>query len=161
VKPLEISYILGDATRPSGGGFKVIAHICNDEGKWGKGFVLALSKRWKQPEQQYRLWSSQTPPPQLGEVQFVEVEREIAVANIIGQHGIHNGPTGQPPIRYGAVEQGLLKIAAFALERRASVHMPRIGCGLAGGTWENIEPIVARTLSDAGVAVTVYDFVSG
>jgi hypothetical protein len=27
------------------------------------------------------------------------------------------------------------------------VAMPRIGCGLAGGTWEEIEPIIRDTLS--------------
>ena len=36
--------------------------------------------------------------------------------------------------------------------------MPRIGCGLAGGKWEEIEPIIERTLATAGVEVTVYDF---
>ena len=29
----------------------------------------------------------------------------------------------------------------------ASVHMPRIGCGLAGGKWEEIEPIAADVRS--------------
>jgi hypothetical protein len=36
--------------------------------------------------------------------------------------------------------------------------MPRIGCGLAGGTWDRIEPLVARTLLARDVPVTVYDF---
>jgi hypothetical protein len=36
--------------------------------------------------------------------------------------------------------------------------MPRIGCGLAGGKWEEIEPIIERTLIEADVKVTVYDF---
>jgi len=36
--------------------------------------------------------------------------------------------------------------------------MPRIGCGLAGGTWDRIEPLLHRTLTVAGIAVTVYDF---
>ncbi|MEV6001124.1 Appr-1-p processing protein, partial [Streptomyces griseomycini] len=27
-------------------GVKVIAHVCNDIGGWGKGFVLAVSRRW-------------------------------------------------------------------------------------------------------------------
>jgi hypothetical protein len=35
--------------------------------------------------------------------------------------------------------------------------MPRIGCGLAGGKWERIEPLVVSALSAKGVAVTVYD----
>jgi hypothetical protein len=29
---------------------KLICHICNDLGGWGKGFVLALSRRWEGPE---------------------------------------------------------------------------------------------------------------
>jgi hypothetical protein len=36
--------------------------------------------------------------------------------------------------------------------------MPRIGCGLAGGKWEMIEPIILRTLIANGIAVSVYDF---
>jgi hypothetical protein len=30
--------------------------------------------------------------------------------------------------------------------RNATVHMLRIGCGLAGGRWDAIEPIIERTL---------------
>jgi O-acetyl-ADP-ribose deacetylase (regulator of RNase III) len=154
----SIAYIQGDATRPTGPGEKVIAHVCNDEGKWGKGFVLALSKRWAEPEQQYRVWSAQTPRPKLGEVQFVKVEPEITVANMIGQHGVKRRAAGRPPIRYEAVEEALRKVGEFAASRGASVHMPRIGSGLAGGTWEEVEPIIVRTLTEAGVEVVVYDW---
>jgi hypothetical protein len=31
-----------------------IAHVCNDRGGWGKGFVMAISQRWPQPEMEYR-----------------------------------------------------------------------------------------------------------
>jgi hypothetical protein len=42
-------------------------------------------------------------------------------------------------------------------EFNASVHMPRIGCGLAGGTWEEVEPLVDAELLKRGFTVTVYD----
>ncbi|RKW18275.1 MAG: Appr-1-p processing protein, partial [Capnocytophaga sp.] len=45
----EIKYIKADATFPQSEGNIIIPHICNDIGAWGKGFVLALSKRWKAP----------------------------------------------------------------------------------------------------------------
>jgi hypothetical protein len=48
-------------------------------------------------------------------------------------------------------------LAVRAAELGASVHMPRIGCGLAGGRWERIEPLITRRLSEHGIAVTVYD----
>jgi O-acetyl-ADP-ribose deacetylase (regulator of RNase III) len=149
----SLVYVKGDATRPAAPGFKIIAHICNNQGKWGKGFVLSISKRWKEPERQYRIWFAQTPHPRLGEVQFVNVESDTVIANIIGQHGVRRRATGAPPIRYDAVEEGLKKIALFAIEHRASVHMPRIGTGLAGGSWEKVEPIISRTLVDSGVDV--------
>jgi len=49
-----ITYIKGDATNPQAKGTKIIIHICNNLGGWGKGFVLAISKRWKAPEEAYR-----------------------------------------------------------------------------------------------------------
>ncbi len=42
-----IQYLKGDATSPQAKGTKIIAHICNDIGGWGKGFVLAVSKDGK------------------------------------------------------------------------------------------------------------------
>jgi hypothetical protein len=35
--------------------------------------------------------------------------------------------------------------------------MPRIGCGLAGGKWEEVGKIVEEELVNRGVTVTVYD----
>ncbi len=34
----------------------MVAHVCNDIGGWGKGFVLAVSRRWPEPEAAYRAW---------------------------------------------------------------------------------------------------------
>ena len=61
--------------------------------------------------------------------------------------------------RYGAVAASLARLGAIALERGASVHMPRIGCGLAGGTWDRIEPLLVQHVASRGVQVTVYDLV--
>lgn len=156
---MPINYTTGDATAPQDDGPKVIVHVCNDKGGWGKGFVVAISKRWKEPEAEYRRWHKEggDPPFELGQVRFVEVEPRLWVANMIGQHGMSR-IGGQPPIRYEAVEEGLRQVAEFAGDKGASVHMPRIGCGLAGGEWEDIEPIIERTLVEAGIEVTVYDF---
>jgi O-acetyl-ADP-ribose deacetylase (regulator of RNase III) len=88
---MEIRYVKGDATNPIGQGNKVIVHVCNDVGGWGKGFVMAISKRWKQPENSYREWWKSSRNFELGEVQFVQVEPTIWIANLIGQHDIKRG----------------------------------------------------------------------
>ncbi len=157
---MAIDYVKGDATAPVGPGPQVIVHIVSDTGGWGKGFVTAISKRWSAPERQYRRWHKGDVdlPFALGEVAFVEVETgSLWVANMLAQVG--NYPKkGVPPIRYESVRACLARVRAFALTHGASVHMPRIGCGLAGGTWDKIGAIVEEELSKHSVQVVVYDF---
>jgi len=155
---MEVTYIKGDATHPVGQGNRIIVHVCNDIGGWGRGFVMAITKRWKEPEQKYREWALSGENFRLGEVQFVQVEPAIWIANLIGQHDVKKGKDGSPPVRYEAIRKGLARVSMFAREIGASVHMPRIGCGLAGGTWDQIEPSLNQELISTGVQTVVYDF---
>ena len=155
---MSIFYTIGDATQPVGDGTIFIVHVCNDIGGWGRGFVLALSKRWLEPEQRYRKWhrGEEEAAFALGEVQFVQVADNIWVANLIGQRDVRS-IGGIPPVRYDAIQQGLRQVAVEARRHGASVHMPRSGCGLAGGKWEVIGKIVEEELVAKDVPVTVYD----
>jgi O-acetyl-ADP-ribose deacetylase (regulator of RNase III) len=154
----SIRYIKGDATCPQSKGARLICHICNDQGRWGKGFVLAISNRWTEPERAYREWFNKRGENDfgLGAVQYVQVEPYIWVANMVGQKGTKSGSKG-PPIRYEAVAQCLAQVAVRAGELGASIHMPRIGCGLAGGSWSRIEPLILESFCQRGLSVTVYD----
>jgi O-acetyl-ADP-ribose deacetylase (regulator of RNase III) len=152
-----IEYVVGDATTPTRRP-AIIVHVCNDIGGWGAGFVLALSRRWPEPEAEYRAWSRAVDDRlPLGEVQLVAVEPELWVANLVGQRDIRRAPDGSPPVRYDAIRQGLRAVAEHAISHRASVHMPRIGCGLAGGEWSVVAEIVHDELVDVDVEVVVYD----
>lgn len=154
----EITYVRGDATAPLGKGVKLIAHVCNDLGGWGKGFVLAVSRRWPEPEKAYRSWHRERARNDfgLGAVQFVDVGRGLWVANMIGQRGTRTGSKGVP-VRYEVIDTALAALAEKAAGLGASVHMPRIGCGLAGGKWSRVEPLITERLCARGIAVTVYD----
>lgn len=170
---MPIEYVVGDATKPAGDGPKVICHCVNDIGQWGSGFVLALRARWPQPERAYRDWhragssaleidSAGKPASEfkasfnLGSVQFVRVETQLWVANLVGQH--RNINVGEKiPIRYGALEDGLRVVSAFCHSKQATVHMPRIGAGLARGDWTRIAEIIDVTLVTPGIKVTIYD----
>ena len=167
-----IQFIKGDATLPQGSGPKIIVHCCNDVGAWGAGFVLALSERWPLAEDAYKQWAKAQHNPvdhlfpdrcetsgpfKLGEAQFVLVGPKLWVANLIGQHQVGMGPNNRPPIRYEAIQAGLKKVYRHTQIHGASVHMPRMGSGLAGGRWDAIEKLVNVELATKGVAVTVYD----
>jgi O-acetyl-ADP-ribose deacetylase (regulator of RNase III) len=152
---MKIAYVTGDATHPIGPGPKIIAHICNNVGAWGAGFTGALSGQWPQAEREYRRHFRQY-GWKLGDTQIFRVDEDIIVANMVAQQGIgKNNPL--PPIRYPALSNCLDSVRQFAVDVNASVHMPRIGTGLAGGSWDRIEPIIQHMLCDRDISVTVYD----
>lgn len=157
--PSVIRYAIGDATNPGGKGPKIIAHVSNDLGRWGKGIVLAISRKWPEPEREFRAWYASGDDFGLGRIQVVRVTPHIEVANMVGQKGVQRRgkrSSSGPPIRYDALERCLESLTQVARDRSASVHMPRIGAGLAGGRWELIEPIIERTLVAGDVPTTVY-----
>lgn len=161
-----ITYLEGDATQPQGaGGLKLIPHCCNNIGRWGAGFVVALSRRWpgpNGPEAAYRKMYEDNKEDfhkLLGAAQFIPVEDDIQVVNIIGQRGLI-GPDNPRPIDYQALECGFRAVGEFAWQNRASIHMPRVGCGLAGGSWARVQSIIHRCIP-GGRPVFVYDFPGG
>lgn len=156
----DLRIIKGDATSPQAKGPKIIAHVCNDIGGWGKGFVVAISRRWPEPERAFRRWHRERAGNDfgLGATQLVQVRPDIWVANMVGQRGIRSGRSSGPPVRYEAIGTCLHTVAGHAATLGASVHMPRIGCGLAGGKWERIEPMIVAALCARDIPTTVYDF---
>ncbi len=156
---MPLHYVVGDATFPQGGGEKLLAHICNDRGGWGKGFVLAVSRRWGDPEMYYRRWASSGDEEFcLGQIQVIRVETDLSVVNMVAQHG-YKTKAGTIPLRMDALSRCLTKLGNVARRTRASVHMPRIGTGLAGGKWGQIEPLIRSELLE--VPVFIYDLPQG
>lgn len=153
---MPISYHKGDATRPIGPGIKVIAHVCNDIKAWGAGFVLSLNNRWDRPKIEYMNIDTEGGLIPLGTTQFVPVEPDVIVANMVAQHGIR-GRNNPHPLRMDALEITLGYVMIYALERGASVHMPRIGSGLAGGDWNQISALISKVFANSGLVVNIYD----
>ena len=97
-----IETIHGDvltAPTKSPNALKIIPHVVNDNGGWGKGFVVSLSKKWPEPESAYRDWqeegktkigfnsSTMEIPFKLGYVQPVVIDPNTIVLNMLAQHG--------------------------------------------------------------------------
>jgi len=162
-----ISYHIGDALEPINVGKRIIAHIVNNEGKWGKGFVLAISRKYNylkawSPETMYKSWyldfckvNKKSPLLPLGEVQYVNVEKDVCIANMVAQHTT-KWDNNFPPIRYDALSRCLNSIGQAALTTDATIHMPRIGTGLGGGKWEIVEALIKEFIPEE-VYVNVYE----
>lgn len=165
-----IHYVKGDATKPIGNGTKVLVHVVNDVCAWGRGFTGAISKQWRQPERMYRAWAQGkplqdgTPPFALGAIQFVPVSIDVVVVNMVAQHGL--GGTGERVTDLPALHYCMSGVAkkmhewglqcAYDGKPIPTAHMPRIGCGLGGSSWQEVEPLVADAFR--GLDVFVYDY---
>ncbi len=158
-----ITYLNGDATAPvitTGNVF--IPHVVNTNGGWGKGFVLALSQRWAKPEADYRQWHktgigvTTYANFELGQFDLSEtVANGPEVIHLLAQEG-YKSAANPVALRYDALEKALSRLGTYCIgKEKASFHMPRIGTGLAGGNWAEIEKIIQRTIEPYG-SVYIY-----
>jgi len=170
-----LTSVVGDATKPAQIGHVpiVIPHCCNDRGLWGAGFVIALNNAFGElPMTSYQRWHKAgkwsdkkekgilvpSPKFELGAVQFVKTTHQIAIANMIGQHGVRGDHPTRPPIRYGALSTAMQAVAKFAKSFKAQIHCPMFGSDLAGGDWKVILQLIEEHWLDNGIDVTVYEF---
>ena len=158
----SIKYLVGNALEPRGSDKRIIAHIVNDQTvNWGgKSFAAAMRAKWPEVHRAFAqiVESGKRAHLALGATSQVRVNNDIQVFNIVAQHGLGNSQV--PRIRYAALKHGLEELARVAKLEAASVHMPRIGAGNAGGDWNVISEIVDETLVRQGVSTTVYDLPS-
>lgn len=149
---MPIKYLEGDVTSPIGLGNKMIIHICNNIGKWGKGFVLSLTKKWKQPQKAYLELDEYC----LGFVQFIKINDKLTICNMIAQNGIKTKYSRKKRfVDYEALKKCLKKVNKLCEKNNFTIHMPRIGVGLGGGEWRVIENIINNELPK--ISVYVYD----
>lgn len=151
-----IRYLVGDAIAPRGDGARIIVHVVNNRSAtWGGGFAKQVAIRLSAAQVDFRAWCQHPGNHALGNTHFYGDPSHLTVASMVAQRGY--GRSEVPRISYPALEQCLSAVRDKAINSGASVHMPRIGCGQAGGKWEVVSEFVDAILCQAGVAVTVYD----
>ena len=153
----SIHYVSGDATEPRGNEHRIIAQVVNDKAPtWGGGFARVIRRKWPHVQENFYQWAQGgSNRLQLGNCHLSSVDDETDVFSMVCQHGYK--PTLKPSIRYGALSACLDKLGELALSTNSSIHMPRIGCGQAGGNWHIVSEMITRFLCERGLSVTVYD----
>ncbi len=152
-----------------------IVHCCNDIGAMGSGVARALFMRWPEVRSEYVDWFQSREGFELGNFQLVPtktgcnglVDEGFTVVNLIGQRSIR-GKAGDVPVRYEAHREGFTALSDLLNEKfpyeggvNPVIHMPRIGCNLAGGSWAKMEEIILHTFCERGYEVIVYDIPGG
>lgn len=153
-QPGKFKEIKGDVTQPYGAG--LIIQIVNDIGAYGAGVSGAISKRWKKAEVEYRRWYQTGKDCKLGEVQFIYLDPDFELANMVAQSGIRSD-VNPSPIRYNHLIDCLQKVARYAKNNgHKRIHAPKIGTGLAGGDWKMIETIIKENIVSEGLEIIIY-----
>lgn len=145
----------------------LLPHICNNLGGWGAGFVLNLSKKWEKPEKTYRKLFSNTEAKEnkLGIVQYIPVlsqirniRNQIFVINMIAQNG-YKTKDNPHPLDLQTLSECLDKVykqGGSLFDYKISVHMPKIGSGLGGGNWDEIEKLIESKIEKYKVETHVH-----
>lgn len=149
----------------------IIPHVCNNIGAWGSGFVVPLGKKYPDARTAYLNWYKGegwygSGDFVLGNVQIIQVDNNVFVANMLAQDGITSGSTGDRsrvvdrPLRYDALFQCMDSVAEFAksIDPQAVIHCPKFGSGLAGGYWGFILNMIEDIWDKRGLDTVVYTY---
>jgi O-acetyl-ADP-ribose deacetylase (regulator of RNase III) len=146
------------------GEFDLIAHGCNCQGTMGAGIALQIKRRFPLAA------AIDEPGAAPGTISAVLLPTGLTIVNAYTQ--IHWGAASAEqralsPVndyaeplpdtqenRYRFIRSCMREIRRHFPHKR--IGLPLIGCGLAGGDWAVVEPIIAEEL--AGCAVTVVLF---
>ena len=153
----------------------VIAHVCNDRGKWGAGFVLELERKYPLAKYEYLDWyheNAGTPDYQkkvtdlpyktivyediffeLGNLQVVEVYPDKRfVANMVAQE-----LGGLRPLFYNHLCKCMDMLAGLIIDNALpnKIISPQFGSGLAGGNWYIIKELIHDCWCRKGINVTI------
>jgi hypothetical protein len=168
-----IKRIKGDVTKIDFQGPYIIPHVVNSRGQMGSGVALGLYRKWKAVKKDYTMWYLNhsyhdyrlidAVPFDLGEVQFIQVEPNIIVANMVAQKfGYLLDDNGEeiPPIRIWALEECIMKVKKFLTTTgfADTIYAPKFGSMRAGGDFEGqILPLIEKYWGGFTVNICEYD----
>ena len=139
------------------GQIDVLIHQCNCFNNMGAGIAPLIAKRF--PEAHHAdLQTIRGDLNKLGSFSYATTEQELIVINAYGQYHYsrHKERTGT---EYPALRKALQGVSEFLRNIdstcKLKIGMPKIGCGLGGGSWDIVSNIINEELSDFDVTVYI------
>jgi O-acetyl-ADP-ribose deacetylase (regulator of RNase III) len=153
-----IRYIKGDVLDSNA---VYVLHGCNCVGGFGSGVAGQIAKKYPHVKDAY-LHKFRTVGWELGDVQYVSIEKVEYVDNrfIVNCATQYNYlPRNINHFDTKAFTKILTQVrnAAICLEQFPSIAMPKIGSGLAGGSWEDAEQIINEVFGNEIIDVYVLE----
>lgn len=128
----------------------ILAHGVNCKGAFGSGVARTMAIKYPKARHYY-LEKYDEEGWELGDVQFVNVVGGKVIANCATQDGFL--PRDVCHADYEAIRSCMLQVKAFAKPNYRTIAIPKIGAGLAGGSWDIIEKILKEVFDDYDITV--------
>ena len=150
-----IKYIKGDLTEPQfDTKYCLIIHGVNNVGGFGSGVAGSIARKWPHARQDYLDWEIEFRPLKLGSGTFSRVEDNIWIYHLVSQNGLI-GRDNPKPAKPGAILRGLEELISRHNLSNVTVISSKIGCGLGGLSWTEVQPIYESIFTD--IDVYIYD----
>ena len=139
------SEIMDSDIRNANSGF--IIQGVNAQGKMGKGLAKSIYDRWPNVKSEYiNEYFDNNDFFHLGSFHIVNIKDNLNVVNIVSQE--YYGNDGRQYVSYPAIEVALINLIRLINKNKWEkiIHVPKIGCGLAGGNWDVIKGIFKKVI---------------
>jgi O-acetyl-ADP-ribose deacetylase (regulator of RNase III) len=153
----KLNYIKGDLFTTD---CEIIAHGVNCRGKFGSGVAGQIRKLYPRVREAY-LEKHELYGWKLGQIQFVYANgpervkgQPYWIVNMATQDAC--GYDGKVYVDYLAVELCFNTLFRFCEYNKDRIAIPKVGCGLAGGEWPQVESILLKLLQNRDLEVNVY-----
>jgi O-acetyl-ADP-ribose deacetylase (regulator of RNase III) len=125
----------------------ILVHQVNTLGVMGGGIALQIREKWPILFERYAA-KCKKGELKLGQVDVFEISPDLYVVNLAGQEST-SSPDGVDT-NYASYEESLPVVRALGEEKGLPVYFPHgIGCGLAGGDWSVMEPLLHKHIPEA------------
>ena len=157
-----IQYKVGDVIKAlQDSEIDVLAHGVNCQNSFGRGVAGQIAKEYPIAKVSYHnffLERTYRVDPEYDGIEFLDKIDEVHVA---GDKVILNcftqqycGYGGKKYVSYDAIEACFKKALEYCKDENLKIGIPKIGAGLAGGSWNIIETIINEVFGE--YPITVY-----
>lgn len=123
----------------------IIAHQVNCMGAMNSGLAKQIRAKYPEVYTRYQevhvnpLYTGAGLDQLMGWVDFVNVGNNLNIANCYGQYRYG---TNERQTHYPSLFKCVNTLCEYSKATNVSIHLPRIGCGLAGGDWAIVEQLL-------------------
>lgn len=118
-----------------------ILNICNDYGEWNNGFSIALSRKWPQVQVEYNKWYQKNFNFLLGETQFIPIDNNTMVTNMLCIHG-KRSPFNKTPFQKEMYKECINKILDKFITKDIILEVFKKNYDMEKRDWNIIESVL-------------------